>query len=194
VGEGKGTYVGEPFGEPISRRVALQRAAQLGVAVAVVTPAVQGLGRVAAYASESDLPGQYRPPSNFQVEFTVSGAGPFALKFDPSVPGDWDAAWDLVGPGGSCFPWVTNDPLTVRQASEPFIPDFVGSVNTKLEGDQVVGWLFNPPASTVTGESIQITSVMMKDGSLEGDPSQCAEAVEREGNNYVIRVLESGTA
>jgi hypothetical protein len=187
--------VGEPFAEPISRRVALQRAAQLGVAVAVVTPAVQGLGRVAAYASESDLPGLYRPPSNFQVEFTVTGKDDqrFALKFE-EVRGTWDAGWDLVGPGGSCFAWVAEDGQKARQASEPYIPDFTGSVDRIYDGDRVAEWLFSPPGTRkddATG--IVIARVMMKDGALK-DVNQCAEVPKRDDGKYVIRVLEPGTA
>jgi hypothetical protein len=187
--------VGELSTEPVSRRVALQRAAQLGVAVAVATPVVQGLGRVAAYASESDLPGQYRPPSNFQVEFTVSdqGAKKFALKFDPEDKG-WDAGWDLVGPGGSCFAWVAQDPPQARKDSEPYIPDFAGSVSTIQDGDRVTRWVFTPPKHrNLTEITIHITSVMMKDGSFEDAANQCV-AAERDGDKYIIRVLEPGTA
>jgi hypothetical protein len=192
---GKGSSVGGPFTEPVSRRVALQRAAQLGVALAAATPVVQGLGRVAAYASESDLPGQYRPPSNFQVEFTVSDqvTKEFALKFDPEDKG-WDAGWDLIGPGGSCFAWVSEDPPQARKDSEPYTPDFAGSVDTIRDGDRITGWLFRPPTARKLEQdvTINVNSVMMKDGTFE-DANQCAAAVEREGDNYVIRVLEPGT-
>ena len=191
---GKGSSVGEPFTEPVSRRVALQRAAQLGVALAAATPVVQGLGRVAAYASESDLPGQYRPPSNFQVEFADSdqeATKKFALKFDPADEG-WDAGWDLIGTGGTCFAWVSDDPTQAREDSEPYIPDFAGTVSTIQDGDRVTAWVFTPPDLHNLPEStIRITSVMMKDGSFED--KQCMLA-EPDDGKYIIRVLEPGTA
>jgi hypothetical protein len=109
----------------LSRREALRRGAALGAALAVATPAVQSIGRFAAFAQESPPPPAPSIPSHIQllVEFS-SDPTTRGVKYDESE--GWSSllrqgnrCWD---PNVTGYEAATSDQVSFLNANTSVLP------------------------------------------------------------------------
>ena len=167
----------------LTRREMLQRGAALGAALAVATPAVQGLGRMAAFAqvtpeptpSPSPSPEPTLRPSHFQILVSFGGFTEIGLKFD-------EEGWDRIPPAPSCFGetegWHPDDqqqdidywnPKSISYDTEQSVLEAFKAGNFVITTDE---------SFTLTGlpEGIAYQDGKAFDGSFGGD--RCGPTVE----------------
>ncbi|GGI03995.1 hypothetical protein [Egicoccus halophilus] len=171
----------EMDGNGLSRRDVLQRAAGLGLSLSVATPLVQGLGRIPAFATASDvaappqpLPPVYRAPSAVQVAFR--DPSPRRVVYALRHHG---GAWQDLGRSDDCL--GLNETIGRTGGLRLYGQRFDGTISPLGVDD---GLRFTPPAG------LEILHVALEDAAVSGGPAAACSApvVAEADGTYLLRV------